>query len=195
MSLRHAILVLLEEEEASGYDLAREFAHGMGNVWNATHQQIYLELGRLHKEQMVDFRQMPQSGRPDKKLYHITDKGRSELRRWMRKPAPPSKLRDVFMIKIAGGHLADPLQLLAELRKQMREHEEKLETFRRMEAGYRKLSSEEQERRVFAWMALRRGLIGEESWLQWALEVETMLENMAEGKSRVPAEIPEKAHA
>lgn len=45
MSLRHAILVLLQDQEASGYDLAREFANSIGLVWNATHQQIYLELG------------------------------------------------------------------------------------------------------------------------------------------------------
>ena len=42
MSLRHAILVLLQDQEASGYDLAREFANSIGLVWNATHQQIYL---------------------------------------------------------------------------------------------------------------------------------------------------------
>ncbi len=56
MSLRHAILVLLQDQEASGYDLAREFANSIGLVWNATHQQIYLELGKLNDQNMVKFR-------------------------------------------------------------------------------------------------------------------------------------------
>ena len=58
MSLRHAILVLLQDQEASGYDLAREFANSIGLVWNATHQQIYLELGKLNEQHMVSYRQL-----------------------------------------------------------------------------------------------------------------------------------------
>ncbi len=59
MSLRHAILVLLQDQEASGYDLAREFANSIGLVWNATHQQIYLELGKLNDQSMVKYRHIP----------------------------------------------------------------------------------------------------------------------------------------
>ena len=90
MSLRHAILVLLQDQEASGYDLAREFANSIGLVWNATHQQIYLELGKLNEQHMVSFRHVPQEGKPDKKLYSITEDGRQELIRWLKKPAGPS---------------------------------------------------------------------------------------------------------
>lgn len=176
MSLRHAILVLLEDREASGYDLAREFAQGMGNVWNATHQQIYLELGRLSKEAFVEFRHVPQEGRPDKKVYRITDAGYDELRTWMNEPAAHPRLRDALMIKIVGGHLADSEKLLSELREQMDMHREIQASFRAMEAAYEQLSPRAQDRKLFAYLALRRGLLSEQSWMQWAREVEEVLE-------------------
>lgn len=176
MSLRHAILVLLEDREASGYDLAREFAQGMGNVWNATHQQIYLELGRLNKEGLVEFRHVPQEGRPDKKVYQITDPGYRELCTWMNEPAAHPRLRDALMIKIVGGHLADSEKLLEELREQMDMHREVQASFRAMEAAYEQLSPQARERKLFAYLALRRGLLSEQSWMQWAREVEEVLE-------------------
>jgi PadR family transcriptional regulator AphA len=186
LSLRHAILVLLDEHEASGYDLAREFARGIGHVWNATHQQIYLELGRLSDEGLAEYRHVAQSGRPDKKLYRITDAGYRELRAWMSEPAPKPRLRDALMIKIAGGHLADPEQLLTELREQMADHEETMATFRHMEAAYNRLPAQEQENKRFEWLALRRGLLEEESWMTWAQEVE------AELVQRLEAQRPDK---
>lgn len=184
MSLRHAILVLLEDQEASGYDLAREFAQGMGNVWNATHQQIYLELGRLHKEGLVEFRHVPQEGRPDKKVYRITDSGYRELSTWMDEPAAQPRLRDALMIKIVGGHLADSEKLLAELREQMDMHREIHANFRAMEAAYEQLSPQARERKLFAYLALRRGLLSEQSWMQWAREVESVLEDRIAGNKQ-----------
>lgn len=186
MSLRHAILVLLDDHEASGYDLAREFAQGIGHVWNATHQQIYLELGRLNDDGLVEFRHVAQAGRPDKKLYRITDAGYRELRAWMNEPAPKPRLRDALMIKIAGGHLADKANLLAELRAQMDEHRETMATFRRMEAAYNRLPPEAREDKLYEWLALRRGLLTEESWMNWAREVEAVLQQKLDEEGGAP---------
>jgi PadR family transcriptional regulator AphA len=47
MSLRHAILGLLEEHPMSGYDLLKRFEQAMSNVWAATQSQLYGELGKL----------------------------------------------------------------------------------------------------------------------------------------------------
>ena len=47
MSLKHAILILLETEPGSGYDLVKRFKAGLGYFWNAKHQQVYQELKKL----------------------------------------------------------------------------------------------------------------------------------------------------
>jgi PadR family transcriptional regulator AphA len=194
VSLRHAILVLLDDREASGYDLAGEFSQGIGHVWNATHQQIYLELGRMTSDGFVEFRHVPQAGKPDKKLYHITEAGYAELRTWMDEPAPQPRLRDALMIKIAGGHLADSERLLAELHEQMDAHREVMATFRSMESAYKQLSSEQREKKLFQWLALRRGLLTEQAWFDWAMEVEAVLQERVE-KQRREGDTGEQAQA
>lgn len=172
MSLRHAILVLLQDQEASGYDLAREFANSIGLVWNATHQQIYLELGKLNDQNMVKFRHIPQDGKPDKKLYRITEEGRDELIRWLRKPAAPPRIRDAFMVKIAGGALSDSSSILRELDDQADLRRERLSTF---EALARKLDEQGREKDLFTYLTLRRGILDQQAWLHWADEVRTAL--------------------
>ena len=172
MSLRHAILVLLQDQEASGYDLAREFANSIGLVWNATHQQIYLELGKLNDQHMVKFRHIPQDGKPDKKLYRITEEGRDELIRWLRKPAAPPRIRDAFMVKIAGGALSDLSSILRELDDQADLRRERLHTF---EALAKKLDEQGREKDLFTYLTLRRGILDQQAWLHWADEVKTAL--------------------
>jgi PadR family transcriptional regulator AphA len=172
VSLRHAILVLLQDQEASGYDLAREFANSIGLVWNATHQQIYLELGKLNDQNMVKFRHIPQDGKPDKKLYRITEEGRDELIRWLRKPAAPPRIRDAFMVKIAGGALSDSSSILRELDDQADLRRERLHTF---EALAKKLDEQGRDKDLFTYLTLRRGILDQQAWLHWADEVKTAL--------------------
>ena len=45
MSLRHALLGLLAEHPASGYDLLKQFEGSLAFVWPATQSQLYTELG------------------------------------------------------------------------------------------------------------------------------------------------------
>jgi DNA-binding PadR family transcriptional regulator len=47
VSLRHALIGLLAEQPASGYDLSRRFQEVLGSVWPAGHPQIYGELRKL----------------------------------------------------------------------------------------------------------------------------------------------------
>lgn len=53
MSLRHAILTALIEEPSSGLALTRRFDRSIGYFWQATHQQVYRELGKLEMEGLV----------------------------------------------------------------------------------------------------------------------------------------------
>ena len=180
MSLRHAILVLLQDQEASGYDLAREFANSIGLVWNATHQQIYLELGKLNEQHMVSYRHVPQEGKPDKKLYQLTDEGRAELIRWLKKPAGPARIRDAFMVKVAGGQLADTQSLLSELEQLAKQRRERLATF---EALAKRLDDEGLEDNLYNYLTVRRGILDQRAWLQWAEEVRRTLEHASVGSA------------
>jgi hypothetical protein len=57
----------------------------------------------LHKlllEGAVEVREVPQKGRPAKKVYRITDGGRKELECWLREPAAADQIRREFLLKL-----------------------------------------------------------------------------------------------
>ena len=89
MSLRHAVLGMLDERPGSGYDLLKRFEQAMSNVWPATQSQLYGELGKLESAGMIHVHAEGPRGR---KEYEITDAGRAELRHWLIE-VPPSGVR------------------------------------------------------------------------------------------------------
>jgi DNA-binding PadR family transcriptional regulator len=80
MSLRHALLGLLAEQPASGWDLTRRFNDVLGSVWPAGHPQIYGELRKLLDEGLIEVESEGPRGR---KAYRVTDAGLAEVRRWL----------------------------------------------------------------------------------------------------------------
>ncbi len=45
-------------------------------------------------------REVPQKGRPSKKVYSITDKGQVELTEWLKRPAAADQVRREFLLKL-----------------------------------------------------------------------------------------------
>jgi len=80
MSLRHALLGLLAEQPASGWDLSRRFDDVLGSVWPAGHPQIYGELGKLEQDGLIE---VESEGPRRRKAYRVTNAGRTEVRRWL----------------------------------------------------------------------------------------------------------------
>ena len=178
MSLPHAILTILEREKSSGYDLARHFALTTGQVWPATHQQIYLELSKLHQAGMVNFEQVSQNGKPDKKIYSVTEAGLSELARWLMKPTAHKRVREALLIKVLGSHLVSPDSLVDDIRDQREQQQTLLDEHRAalQELG-RKDALSAQQRAL--WLTLRRSILEREAWLEWANEAEALFDTNA----------------
>lgn len=98
MSLRHALLGLLAEEPASGYDLARKFERNLRRyAWHAQHSQIYPELNRLAADGLAAVVEQGPRGR---RTYAITDAGRTELRRWVLDPNDEPVVRNEHTLKL-----------------------------------------------------------------------------------------------
>jgi DNA-binding PadR family transcriptional regulator len=98
MSLRHALLGLLAEEPASGYELTREFERVLQRyAWHAQNSQIYPELNQLSRDGLAAVVEQGPRGR---RTYAITDAGRAELRRWMRNPPEVFVVRNEFVLRL-----------------------------------------------------------------------------------------------
>lgn len=99
MSLRYGILGFLSKWEASGYDIKKEFDDIMSIFWHSHLSQIYPELNKLEKEELIQSRLVVQEGKPDKKLYSITEKGKDDLVNWLLAPPEVQKTKDAFLMQ------------------------------------------------------------------------------------------------
>jgi len=98
MSLRHALLGLLAEAPASGYDLTRRFEGDLGRyAWQAGHTSIYPELVKMAADDLVA---VESTGARGRKTYALTDTGRAELRRWLLDPPPPGGVRNETVLRM-----------------------------------------------------------------------------------------------
>src|SRR5215470_2260302 len=81
MSLRYALLGLLADEPASGYELTKKFERVLRRyAWHAQHSQIYPELNRMAADGLVE---VVAEGPRGRRTYAITAAGRAAVRRWM----------------------------------------------------------------------------------------------------------------
>ena len=90
MSLRHALLGLLNLTPNSGYELAKQFQHTLRQIWNARNHQLYPELSRLAADGHVE---VVDEGPRGKRTYAITENGRAELRHWLVEVEPDRTMR------------------------------------------------------------------------------------------------------
>ncbi len=108
MSLEHAILGFLAYTPFSGYDLKRMFDTSVQHFWPADQSQIYRTLARLAEQGWAEMQVVEQDDRPDRKVYHITEAGRSELRHWLTTPLDHAPHRSPELVQVFfAGQLPD----------------------------------------------------------------------------------------
>ena len=101
MSLDAAILGFLGERPRSGYDLkTRCFDDAAKDFWTADQAQIYRTLERLQTAKLVSASRKRQTGRPDRKVYALTDLGRQTLTAWLASQVPLPAPRDAFLLQL-----------------------------------------------------------------------------------------------
>ncbi len=85
--------------EASGYEIKKMFEDGLFNHFHqVSFGSIYPSLAKLCDEDKISMREETQEGRPDKKVYSLTDKGRQALRQAMTKVPATDKIRSEVMV-------------------------------------------------------------------------------------------------
>ena len=86
MSLLHCILGALADKPMTGYDLNKSFQETIVHFWSTDQSQIYRTLQKLKKTGWVSEETVVQHDRPNRKVYHITESGRNQLREWLQQP-------------------------------------------------------------------------------------------------------------
>ncbi|WP_024803577.1 PadR family transcriptional regulator [Nocardia sp. BMG51109] len=113
MSIRYALLGLLRDQPATGYELTQRFAQGIGrHAWSAKHSQIYPELRKLTDEGLIE---VVEEGARGKRVYGVTEPGRAELREWLLRGPDEGTVRNpllLWMFLIGGLDPDDALRAL-----------------------------------------------------------------------------------
>jgi DNA-binding PadR family transcriptional regulator len=183
VALPHAILVSLCEQSGSGYELARRFDRSIGYFWRATHQQIYRTLRAMEDDGWVSSTIVVQRGRPDKKVYTVSDLGRAELARWIAEPLTgrggalsDTRTRDVA-VKLRGASYGDPAALRTQIAALRAERAQLLDTYHGFEKRQFLDPSVLRGSALHQYLVLRGGIRAEESTIDWLDEVTRALQD------------------
>lgn len=109
MSIRQAMLAILEQGPMYGYQLRAEFEQRTGETWPLNIGQVYTTLTRLERDGLVEVvghggadDEHDQHGSERQVSYRATEAGRSEVSEWFATPVPRSQPpRDELAIKLA----------------------------------------------------------------------------------------------
>ena len=120
----YVILGLLTFREMSGYDLKQLINKSITHFyWSPAKSQIYGELRRLESHGLVTMREVPQTLRPDKRLYQITPEGTEAMQQWLRSSGVEAdSYKSALLLKVFFGHMLSydtTIGLLEERRKQI----------------------------------------------------------------------------
>jgi PadR family transcriptional regulator AphA len=175
MSLRHVLLVYLESGAAAGYDIVKGFQHTYGYLWNASYQQIYRDLGKLHVDGLVDCETLANGPRPARKVYRLNPRGRAAMQAWLATPLKLPHVNDPFLVKLASVHLLERGKFIEELRGQRAGYQAALKDLRNNCRFFEALPDDFRRKVGGFHLTLKRGLRIVETWLEWADEVEEFL--------------------
>ncbi|MCF6378639.1 PadR family transcriptional regulator [Nocardioides KLBMP 9356] len=110
MSIRQAMLAILEQGPMYGYQLRAEFEQRTGETWPLNIGQVYTTLTRLERDGLVevvghggaDETDQADTSSDRQVSYRATEAGRSEVSEWFATPVPRSQPpRDELAIKLA----------------------------------------------------------------------------------------------
>jgi len=175
MSLKHALLGLLSEGGATGYDLTKMFELSMSHYWHAGHSQIYPLLDQMEKDRLISFEHIVQKDKRNKKIYRIAPRGRATLISWLKAPPLPSRYKDESLLKVRFFQYLPLDEAIDLLHARRRGHQATLDEYRKLEATYFPGGPDTPERKrasLYAYFTLRRGMMLEQDsirWCRWAV--------------------------
>ncbi|MBA9025975.1 MULTISPECIES: PadR family transcriptional regulator [Bacillaceae] len=170
-TLGYAILSALGRKPCSGYELVQY----LDAVWPAKHSQIYPRLSKMEQNGLLVFEEVVQTGKPDKKIFSITEKGRETLEKWVTESPSDPIMRDEFLIKINSIWLSDEESAKKLIQDRISNLEQKVayraDTIAELEQKHRENTMSKHFGRYLLFN--RRNMMDKEeiSWCEWVLNL------------------------
>ena len=127
MNIRTLCLGILSFQEASGYEIKKEIEEGMfSHFIDASYGSIYPALSQLNAEGLVTVRAEEQTGRPDKKVYSVTDAGRAALAKGLLVVPARDKYKSEFLFEMLFKNMLPEAHIRLAIEKQLHDLREDL---------------------------------------------------------------------
>ncbi|MGB0865083.1 MAG: PadR family transcriptional regulator [Granulosicoccaceae bacterium] len=195
MALRYVILSLVATKPQSGYDIVKSFDHSIGHIWQASHQQVYRELGKLAKDAWLEFEREAQNDKPDRKVYSITAEGRAHLDKWIASAVENPAYRSPILVRMLALPVVGPEPLIPAVQEARGDYEEKLKSYQAL-AEYYASHQNKEDVDLSLRMALRMAILFTEPMLQWCDEtVEALRTEQHKTTEAATTPVPSPQHA
>jgi PadR family transcriptional regulator AphA len=102
-----SLLGMLSMGPMSGYEVRQLVAESIGNFWSESYGQIYPALKRMVDDGLAEMQEERAEGRPAKKVYSLTERGRERLREWLGLPVVEQVPRNELLLKLFFGDRAE----------------------------------------------------------------------------------------
>jgi PadR family transcriptional regulator, regulatory protein AphA len=128
--LKYILLGFLNYHPMTGYDLKTIMEQSTMHFWHAYHSQIYTTLRKLEDEGMVTSEEEAGDDKLNRRIYHLTDKGRADWQAWLNTAlTEQSPVKEELLVRIFFSAQRDPQALLDELHVQRQLHQQKLSLY------------------------------------------------------------------
>jgi DNA-binding PadR family transcriptional regulator len=182
MSVRHALLALLEQGPMYGYQLRSEFESRTGSTWPLNVGQVYTTLARLERDGLVAGQGDDGEGHV---MYDVTDAGRVAVTEWFSTPVgrtqPP---RDELAIKLAIAVTLPGIDVAELVQRQRSATMTALQDYTRL----KRQASLSDDPADLAWSLVLDSLVfAAEAEIRWLDHCETRLRRVATARVQAPA--------
>jgi len=89
--LENLILGLLIPGPQHGYHLYRAYQTAFDQIWIVGRSQFYAALADLEQAGKLKARVEPQTDRPPRRVFEVTEAGRAQFEAWLREPVTPMR--------------------------------------------------------------------------------------------------------
>jgi PadR family transcriptional regulator, regulatory protein AphA len=136
MNVKTLCLGYLSLKDATGYEIKKDVEDGLfSHLIEASYGSIYPALNQLAVDGLVSCREEEQSGKPDKKVYAITEAGLKALRLALSALPARDKYKSEFLfVMLLQQHLSIPMQIAA-VEKQLTDLREDLDSIAQCRAS------------------------------------------------------------
>lgn len=173
MSIKYAILGLLNYSDMHGYQIKKHIERNFGHMWSINFGQVYPSLKELEKEGLIDMIEVAPSenGGPRKKRYSINQKGIDEFSQWLAElPQKPILIRDLFLLKFAFFGFGDDERALEIIDRQIEIYEAQLKQ-RQINRGRWERQS------LYVRLIIDLGITQIEMYLEWLRHARSEIKN------------------